>query len=375
MRKLLLAIAAVSLLIACGKSAAPPSYKINGTIETDELEGKQLVLTKLIDGRSIAIDTAVVAVGAFELTGSLDKPYFCAINIIDSTGSKLLTELIVQENDRLTVTVSASGTRVEGNEANQIFQQYVTQTDSIRKLMVEVNSHYKTLQAEKSSVPQAVEDSLQTVFSRLESEARLLTLAFVRTNINSPAGLAIFPRIVNSLGADQLKEIIGQADSASLATPLLESVSKRLTAMENVVVGKPYIDLRLQNKEGKDVQLAEAVSKKGFTLLHFWSSNCGSCHTQVKNLIKLYDKRKKEVAFVSISLDTDKEKWLSTVDTLAIPWMQLADFARNSVSTDTYAIISLPQLLLVDKDGVIVARDVRTDELDALLTTKFKNVQ
>ena len=134
----------------------------------------------------------------------------------------------------------------------------------------------------------------------------------------------------------------------------------------NTSPGKPAIDFTQTDMNGNSVTLS---SFKGKTvLINFWASWCGPCRAQNPKLVQLYNTYKNDnFAIINVSLDKPgaKDDWLKAVqDDQLSDITQVTDlrFWNNAVA-QLYGIVTLPQNILIDANGVIVARDLKPNQL------------
>ena len=159
-----------------------------------------------------------------------------------------------------------------------------------------------------------------------------------------------------------MKMLEGAAPVVTTYQPLM----MKLAAMEKVshtAAGKPYIDLDLTDyKTGKPIKLSKVINGK-VALIDFWASWCGPCRREIPNIKKIHEKYGSK-GFVVVSLNVwDKpDGQAKAIKDMGMTWTQLTDSTRNA--TDTYGIEGIPQILLIDKDGKILARDLRGEKIE-----------
>ena len=89
-------------------------------------------------------------------------------------------------------------------------------------------------------------------------------------------------------------------------------------------------------------------------------------------MVKVYNKFKdKNFTVLSVSLDRPdaKDKWLAAIHKDELTWTHVSDlkYWDNEVAKQ-YGIRAIPQNLLIDPQGKIIAKNLRGDDLDAKLT-------
>lgn len=144
---------------------------------------------------------------------------------------------------------------------------------------------------------------------------------------------------------------------------LKENVKK----LEKVAIGQPYINIVGQTPSGEELSLAEIVKDKKVTLVDFWASWCPPCRRDMPFLVDLYAKYKDQgFEIAGISLDDDLNKWQTEgIEALNITWPQISDLKGwQSELSAPYVVVSIPHTILIDSNGIIVAKQLHGDELE-----------
>lgn len=110
--------------------------------------------------------------------------------------------------------------------------------------------------------------------------------------------------------------------------------------------------------------------------IDFWATWCGPCRRELPEYIKLYNEYKdKNIVFVSISVDHDKENWEKSVKEHLPEYISLhAKDAWNSDVSKSYQISGIPTFVLIDKDGKIIDSQAPRPSSDDIRPTLDKHL-
>jgi len=123
--------------------------------------------------------------------------------------------------------------------------------------------------------------------------------------------------------------------------------------------------------EGNEISLESLRGK--VVLLDFWASWCGPCRKENPHVVKLYKKYKeKGFEILGVSLDKTKDRWVKAIAADKLTWLHVSDLKGwRSAYGRLYGVSSIPQTVLLDKEGRIIARNLRGADLDRKLAEIF----
>jgi thiol-disulfide isomerase/thioredoxin len=166
--------------------------------------------------------------------------------------------------------------------------------------------------------------------------------------------------------ADQFIERFEETDPAVTAR-----LQQELKEARSLMVGGTAPDFSQETPEGEMLTLSELRGK--VVLLDFWASWCGPCRKENPNVVRVYEKYKDQgFEILSVSLDNKKDRWLQAIEKDKMDWHHVSDLKgwQNEVA-QTYDVHSIPQTILLDPDGKILARNLRGRSLEAKLAELF----
>ncbi len=151
-------------------------------------------------------------------------------------------------------------------------------------------------------------------------------------------------------------------------------INNTFNSWAHLLEGKPAPGFSYSSINGKKVSLHNLRGKVVY--IDVWATWCGPCLKELPHLEKLQeDLKRKEISFVSISIDQDHNAWQNMVGGKKMKGVQLyAENAWNSTIVSDYLIRGIPRFIIIDKDGKIInanaprpsSSEIRTYLMDAL---------
>jgi peroxiredoxin len=139
------------------------------------------------------------------------------------------------------------------------------------------------------------------------------------------------------------------------------------------IAGNLAPDISLPTPEGDTVKLSS--TRGSVVLLDFWASWCAPCRKENPNLVNAYNTyHRRGFQIYQVSLDKTREAWMKGIeDDHLNKWIHVSDVQYwNSAVVPLYKIESIPTNYLLDKEGHIIASNLRGEKLQMKLAELFK---
>lgn len=166
--------------------------------------------------------------------------------------------------------------------------------------------------------------------------------------------------------AEQLIKDAKNADPAAIA-----GIQQQLAGSRSFTIGAEAPDFAQATPEGKDLRLSDLRGK--VILVDFWASWCGPCRRDNPHVVGLYNRYKdKGFDILGVSLDRDRQRWLDAIEQDGLVWHHVSDLKQwSNAVAQLYGVNSIPHTVLVDKEGRILARNLRGEALERKLAELF----
>jgi peroxiredoxin len=367
MKKIFITALAAITLFACSKQT---NYTITGTVAIPEMEGSQVFLfMRGEDGLRSKIDSATIIDGTYNLVGTVKNPSLGMLLIgdgIEVEGQYAFWAEFIAENGNITITTDEERqSRVSGTKNNDLFQTF---SDAQHDFFQEMEPTWMALHEAREAGNEALVQTLSEESKERWEEWMAFMVEFIKNNINNPAGRGVLSSNVSALSVEQMKEAISKATKATLKTSEVERIVTRIETLEKTAVGQPFTDFRMQDLDGNEIALSDFAGKGNYVMIDFTATWCGPCIHGKPAMIATYNRFKdKGFEIVSVWFDSDREAWINAAK--ALPWhAHMSDLnGWENEAREFYSINFIPQSVLIDREGIIIAKNLRGEDLDEKL--------
>ena len=353
--RLTLFLISISILFGCGQKRN--NKKIYGRLRN--AEKSWIYMQKISEHGDVTIDSVMSSSdGSFEMTNPSTSPEFY---ILRANPTNLIF-LVLKSGENVEVNGDAKNLettyKVRGSKDSELIQKLRSRD---RILSDSLNKAYEILRAENPENKDSLGKKLQQIYT---DAMELYASNFIKNNLNSLVSLSA-------------TKFINQQAELTLLNTLRDTLAKKYP--ENRYV-KDYItllnelnelppnsmcpEIKQKTPDGKTISLSSLRGK--VVLIDFWASWCAPCRRENPYVVDLYNKYKeKDFEIFGVSLDDNIEAWKKAIDKDRLTWPQVSDLKKwESRVVKDFHIEAIPYSVLIDREGKIIAKGLRKDELE-----------
>ena len=351
------------LLVGCQSQ----TYKLMGTVE-GLADGDTLLLTAdMVNGTPS--DTIIVKDNTFTFKGTADEE--TALCMVYSAKRNEINAAFIREPGEITIKLSETpgASRVGGTPCNNEWQRL---NDSVMVIGKEINRIAEHIYA--NNVEQEEQERGMDEIEKLNQRFAKAVIETTEKNIGNEFGyflLTYYPE--DLIDNDTRLRLIEKLSDERRQRDAIKQIEASIRRAAKTAEGATIPNFTQKTPEGDDLAIMTEVAKNKITIIDFWASWCGPCRQEMPFMLSLYESNKdRGLGIVGVSLDQEKDAWVTAIKKLKLPWPQMSDLKYwNNEAAKAFNINSIPHTIVVDQKGKILRRGLRGEQLKQFVESEL----
>lgn len=353
---------ALVCLIQFKVSAQKAGFKINGQV-TGLKDSTKIYLRNAKPEK--IIDSAIVIGGRFMMNGRINEQ---ARQMYIFTAKYQNYVSFWLENKPMSVTLKAGEFKKGIIKGSAIQDEYSKLLNTRTQIELKQDSLKKLL---SKAIIAPERESISSQLTVLRDEEKQLELNYVKQHPNSLISAYILSVSASGWGKEKIASLYRTLSPAMKNTSFGKEANEFVLLNKKIVVGDKFQDFEQQNTLGKKVKLSDI--KGEYILLDFWAAWCGPCREENPRIVELYKQyHNKGFNILGVSADDSKAAWLAAIKQDGLLWENVSDLLGDkNKAAIIYGVDAFPTNYLIDKNGIVIAKNVRGKALEDKLKQLF----
>jgi peroxiredoxin len=359
---------------------AQDNFTIQGNLRGVSPKVEKVYISYASGGHNI-IDSTIVAGNKYQFEGTIHQPtridlragYSAQAKEKPSMSRDIITFFADPSDMEIRSLDSFSNATVTGSKSNIEFDKLRT---AAKPFESRASGLLKTAAAEEKAGNTAALEQTQQQIDDLQAKLKEDVYAdYIRNNPNSPIAFFALQQFSGALieQPDKTQQLFDLLPQGLRQSPDGRRMETLIQFAKQTPVGSQAPDFAESDPNGQAIALSDYKGK--YVLVNFWASWCGPCRAQNSTLVKLYNEYKGQgLEIIGVSLDKpgEKQDWTDAISEDHLSWPQVSDLRFwNSKVGKLYGVVVLPQNVLVDRTGKIIAKNLTMEALSRKLKTLF----
>ena len=367
------------VIAGCNQKNKEARYTISGTIQN---AGKQQLILqelKIEENNSVTLDTITLQDAgkfSFSFLAKEEGLYRIAIENEYENGFEVL---IINDEKEIQVNADPNNFEsysIKGSKSSEALNNF------LKGYRIKDEAFFATVdklqQLQKSNGNPASINELQKEQVSKINDINNYIVKSLNENTNPILLQFILGTSIRSMETSQILAYAKAAAEKTKSELLARFVVKLTNQIQAnvksspVTVGQPAPEIAMADPAGKIVTLSSLKGK--YVLIDFWASWCGPCRAENPNVVSAFEKYKnKKFTVLGVSLDDDKAAWQGAISADKLNWQHISDLKKwESTVVSTYHFEGIPYNVLIDTNGIVIAKELRGQALQDTLASILK---
>jgi len=352
------------------------------TAHVEGAGGRTLYFDQFVANRPVHLDSTVLDA---EGKGVIQLPAMPLDFYSLTLGGEQILVLLLDSAENVSITAHVDSLQdprsIEGSRHTTLMHAYFHDAKAFDQENEELMNRLRNDRSDSTAMAR---------YASLNQGFMAASKRFIEEHMSSPAVLAalnrlniqqelpLFQQVRDSLRttiphSNYFATFRDQVDRMAQQALAAKQQEEQQARLDNLIpVGSAAPDFSQATPEGQQLSLSSLRGK--VVLIDFWASWCRPCRMENPNVVRVYNKYKdKGFEILGVSLDKTKDAWTGAIQQDGLTWKHVSDLAFwNNAVAQQYGVSSIPYTILLDRDGKVLAKNLRGPALEAKLAEVLK---
>lgn len=351
-------------------NSASEGNPFNLEIQIIDANKDQMVYLSYYNGEKwINKDSAFSKNHKVDFIGKIELPELWRVRIDDFNEN--FPVFLENSTVNMQINVQSKEVEVTGSRSHESLNNFQT---LILPYDIKLDSIASLYYAAKDNKDEITMNKMDALYESEDSIRLSVIQEYAKHQKESVIGLYVISKyLLYTLDVNETIEMMNNIPSTFDQSIYKKIIQNHIEILQKTAIGSEAPDFNQHTPEGKSISLSDFRGK--YVLIDFWASWCGPCRKENPNVVKVYKKyHDNGFEVLGVSLDQNQKNWMKAIESDNLVWTQVSDLKgwSNEVAIQ-YGIKSIPSSLLIDPNGIIIAKNLYGEELERTVARLFTN--